>query len=239
MEKPPRSKIAMTTVPRPTLDQELQSLQDDLLRMGNRLDTAIERSLQALVNRDLALAGQVIAEDELINGLRYQIEEACFTTLATQQPAARDLRAVMAAFSIASDLERMADHAAGIATITVRLGAEPLLKPLVDIPRMAEVCRDMVRRALEAYVTHDVTKACAVAETDDVIDNLYQQVFRELLTYMLDDPGTLSRALPLLFVGHNLERIGDRAVNVAERTIFIASGELKEFKSDPQAANAG
>jgi len=223
----------MTTVPRPTLDQELQSLQDDLLRMGSRLDAAIERALQALVNRDLDLARKVIAEDEGVNSLRYEIEEACFTTLATQQPAAGDLRAVMAAFSIASDLERMADHAAGIATITVRLGTEPLLKPLIDIPRMAEACRNMVRRALEAYVARDVTQACAVAEMDDVIDNLYQQVFRELLTFMLEDPGTLSRALPLLFVAHNLERIGDRAVNVAERTIFISSGELKEFRSDP------
>ncbi len=228
----------MTTVPRPTLDQELQSLQDDLLRMGSRLDSAIERALQALVNRDLNLARQLVAEDELINALRYQIEEGCFTTLATQQPTARDLRTVMAAFSIAADLERMADHAAGIATITIRLGAEPLLKPLIDIPRMAEACRDMLRQALEAYVARDIAKARAVAKTDDVIDDLYQQVFRELLTFMLEDPHTLSRALPLLFVAHNLERIGDRAVNVAERTVFIASGELKEFKSEPPAAGA-
>ena len=228
----------MTPSTRITLDQELITLQDDLLRMGNRLDSAIERALQALVNRDLNLARQVIAEDELINALRYQIEESCFTTLATQQPTARDLRAVMAAFSIAADLERMADHAAGIATITIRLGAEPLLKPLIDIPRMAEACRDMLRQALEAYVARDTAKACAVAQTDDVIDGLYQQVFRELLTFMLEDPRSLSRALPLLFVAHNLERIGDRAVNVAERTVFIASGELKEFKSEPIAANA-
>ncbi len=228
----------MTPSPRPTLDQELSTLQDELLRMGSRLDSAIERALQALVNRDLELARQVIAEDELINALRYQIEEGCFTTLATQQPTARDLRAVIAAFSIAADLERMADHAAGIATITIRLGAEPLLKPLIDIPRMADACRDMLRQALEAYVARDIAKARAVAKTDDVIDDLYQQVFRELLTFMLQDPHTLSRALPLLFVAHNLERIGDRAVNVAERTVFIASGELKEFKSEPPAGGA-
>jgi phosphate transport system protein len=228
----------MTTVPRPTLDQELQSLQDDLLRMGSRLDAALERAVRALLNRDLALARQVMAEDEQINALRYEIEEACFMTLATQQPAARDLRAVMAAFSIASDLERMADHAAGIATIVVRLGAEPLLKPLIDIPRMADACREMLRHALEAYVARDIAQAHAVAQTDDVIDDLYQQVFRELLTFMLEDPRTLSRALPLLFVAHNLERIGDRAVNVAERTVFITSGELKEFKSEPPAPHA-
>ncbi len=228
----------MPTVPRPTLDQELQSLQDDLMRMGSRLDSAIDHALQALVNRDVNLARQLVAEDEQINALRYQIEEGCFTTLATQQPAARDLRAVMAAFSIAADLERMADHAAGIATITIRLGAEPLLKPLIDIPRMAEACREMLGQALEAYVARDIAKARAVAKTDDVIDDLYQQVFRELLTFMLEDPRTLSRALPLLFVAHNLERIGDRAVNVAERTVFIASGELKEFKSELPAGNA-
>jgi phosphate transport system protein len=228
----------MAHSPRPTLDQELAALQDNLLRMGSRLDAALERALGALVNRDLALARQVIAEDEQINQLRYEIEEACYTTLATQAPAARDLRAVMAAFSIASDLERMADHAAGIATIVVRLGTEPLLKPLIDIPRMAEAAREMLRRALAAYLARDITQARAVAQMDDVIDNLYQQVFRELLTFMLEDPQTISRALPLLFVAHNLERIGDRAVNVAERTLFICSGELKEFKSAPKPGEA-
>ena len=224
----------MTPLPRPTLDQALKNLQDDLLRLSSRLDAAIERALQALVNRDLDLARRVVVEDEEINQLRYQVEEACFTTLATQQPAARDLRAVMAAFSIASDLERMADHAAGIATIAIRLGDEPPLKPLIDIPRMADVCREMVRLALGAYVARDLNQARAVAQMDDIVDNLYQQVFRELLTFMLEDPHTLARALPLFFVAHNLERIADRAVNVAERTVFITSGELKEFKSAPK-----
>jgi len=228
----------MTPLPRPTLDQALKNLQDDLLRLSSRLDAAIERALQALVNRDLNLARRVVVEDEEINQLRYQVEEACFTTLATQQPAARDLRAVMAAFSIASDLERMADHAAGIATIAIRLGDEPPLKPLIDIPRMADVCREMVRLALGAYVARDLNQARAVAQMDDIVDNLYQQVFRELLTFMLEDPHTLARALPLFFVAHNLERIADRAVNVAERTVFITSGELKEFKSASRPGGA-
>ncbi len=228
----------MAPLPRPTLDQELKCLQDDLLRLSSRLDAAIERALQALVNRDVDLARRVVAEDGEINQLRYQVEEACFTTLATQQPAARDLRAVMAAFSIASDLERMADHAAGIATIAIRLGDEPPLKPLIDIPRMADACREMVRLALRAYVARDLNQAQAVAQMDDVVDNLYEQVFRELLTYMLEDPHTLARALPLFFVAHNLERVADRAVNVAERTVFITSGELKEFKSASKSGEA-
>ena len=223
----------MTGSPRPTLDHELHLLEDNLLRLGGLLDSALNRALQALTTRDTALARQVIADDEQVNALRYQIEEACFTTLATQQPAARDLRAIMAAFSIVADLERMADHAAGIATIVVRMGDEPLLKPLIDIPRMVDACREMVRRALDAYVARDEAKAYAVAEYDDVIDDLYQQVFRELLSFMLEDPHTISRALYLLFVAHNLERVGDRAVNIAERVVFITSGDLKEFKTLP------
>jgi phosphate transport system protein len=223
----------MTPLPRPTLDQELDTLQENLLRMGSLLDSALSRALQALATGDLALARQVIADDQQVNTLRYEIEETCFATLATQQPAARDLRAIMAAFSIVSDLERMADHAAGIATIVLRMGDEPLLKPLIDIPRMVEACQDMVRRALEAYSARDPDLAREVAQIDDVIDDLYQQIFRELLSFMLEDPHTISRALYLLFVAHNLERIGDRAVNIAERVVFITLGELKEFKTLP------
>ena len=223
----------MTTLPRPTLDQELNTLQENLLRMGGLLDSALCRALQALTTRDQALARQVIADDTQVNALRYEIEETCYATLATQQPAARDLRAVMAAFSLVTDLERMADHAAGIATIVIRMGDEPLLKPLIDIPRMVEACRSMLQRALEAYTTRDLALAREVAQMDDVIDGLYQQIFRELLSFMLEDAHTISRALYLLFVAHNLERIGDRAVNIAERVVFIASGELKEFKTLP------
>jgi phosphate transport system protein len=221
----------MTPLSRPTLDQELNTLQENLLRMGSLLDNALTRALQALTTRDQALARQVIADDAQVNALRYEIEELCYATLATQQPTARDLRAVMAAFSIVTDLERMADHAAGIATIVIRMGDEPLLKPLIDIPRMVEACRSMLQRALEAYTTRDLALAREVAQMDDVIDDLYQQIFRELLTFMLEDAHTISRALYLLFVAHNLERTGDRAVNIAERVVFSASGELKEFKT--------
>jgi len=215
---------------RPTFDHELHGLQDNLLRLGSMLEAALGRAIQSLTTRDVGLAQQVVADDDKINALRYEIEEECFLALATQQPTARDLRSVMAAFSMAADLERMADHAEGIATIVVRMGDEPLLKPLIDIPRMADTCRDMLRGALDAYVLRDEAKARAVARRDDVIDDLYQQVFRELLSFMLEDPHTITRALYLLFIAHNLERIGDRAVNLAERVIFITSGELKEFK---------
>ena len=221
----------MTPSPRPTLDQDLQGLQAALLNMGQQLDHATARAVQALTECDVTLAQQVIADDAQVNTLRYEVEEACYTTLATQAPAATDLRAVMAAFSIAADLERMADHAAGIATLAARLAAPPPLGACLDIPRMAEASRDMTRQALAAYLSRDVALARQVAQADDVVDALYQLVFSEALAAMLADPSTASRTLPVLFVAHNLERIGDRAVNIAERVVFITSGELREFKT--------
>jgi phosphate transport system protein len=207
----------------------MRALQDNLLRLGSLLDSAIGRSLQALANRDAKLARQIIADDASINALRFDIEEACFALIATQQPAARDLRAVIAALSIVTDLERIGDHAAGMAKIVLRMGDEPLLKPLIDMPRMADECRDMLHRSLDAYVTRDAELAHQVAVRDDLIDGLYKQIFRELLSFMVEDPRTTTRALYLLFAAHNLERIGDRVTNIAERVIFISSGEMKEL----------
>ncbi|HET7091226.1 MAG TPA: phosphate signaling complex protein PhoU [Anaerolineae bacterium] len=200
-----------------------------MLRLGSLIDSAIDRALQALANRDFNLARQIIADDAQVNDLRFQIEEACFVAIATQQPAARDLRVLVAAMNIVSDLERMADHAAGIAEIVLRMGDEPLLKPLIDMPRMAAEARDMLRQALDAYVKQDAELARSVAVRDDVIDGLYKQIFRELLSFMLEDPRTTTRALYLLFAAHNLERIGDHITNVAERVIFMASGIMKEL----------
>lgn len=223
------------TSTRAHFDQGLRGLQDELLRMGSMVNTAISQSIQALAERDTARARQIIADDAQINALRFEIEERCTTVIATQQPTAVDLRAVIAAMNIVSDLERMADHAAGIAKVVVRMGSEPLLKPLIDIPRMADECRNMITRSLDAYVARDVETARATAERDDIVDDLYQQVFRELLSFMLEDPKTTSRALFLLFVAHNLERIGDRAVNIAERVIFLTSGKMKELNAGPLA----
>jgi len=223
------------TQTRATLDRDLNAVQDDLLRMGGLLDAAIAKSLEALAKRDQDLARQIIADDAHVNTLRFHIEEACLALIATQQPAARDLRAVLAAMIIVSELERMGDYAAGIAKTVLRMGNEPLLKPLIDMPRMADECRAMLRRALDAYVAHDADMARAVAAQDDVIDNLYNQIFRELLSFIVEDPHTTTRALYLLFAAHNLERIGDRAVNISERVIFMTSGELKELNAGPDA----
>jgi len=222
------------TAARPSLDRELAAIADSVLRLGQMVDGAIERSIQSLAKRDAAVARAVVADDAAINSLRFDTEEACLALIATQQPAAGDLRTVVAALNIVSDLERMADHAAGIARIVIRMGDEPLLKPLIDIPRMAEACRQMVRDSLEAFVQRDAERARAIAGMDDTVDGLYQQVFRELLSFMVEDPGTTTRALFLLFAAHNLERIGDRATNIAERVIFMTSGEMRELNPEPK-----
>ncbi len=215
---------------RGALERELERIRSDILRMGSLVERAIARSVQALKERDADLAQQVINDDEAINQLRFAIEEQCLQLIATQQPAASDLRMVIAATHIAVELERMADHAEGTAEITQRIYQEPLLKPLIDIPIMAQVAQDMIHAALGAFVALDADAAQKVAARDDEIDNLYQQVFRELLTYMLEDPRNISRATYLLWVAHNLERIGDRVTNVCERVIFMTTGKLEELQ---------
>jgi phosphate transport system protein len=225
----------MNVITRQLLDKDLQQIQSDLLRMGSLIDDAISRAMRALSVRDTRLAREIVADDAAINTLRFQIEDNCLTTIATQQPAAVDLRLIVATVILASELERMGDYAAGIAKTVLRMGGEPLLKPLVDMPRMAEEDRHMLHDALEAYVARDANKARAVAARDDVVDNLYNQIFREILIYILEDPATTTRALYLLFSAHNLERIGDRVVNVAERVIFMTSGEMRELNAGPDA----
>jgi phosphate transport system protein len=220
---------------RSSLDRELQAIEDNMLRMGEMVDEAIQASLRALAERDRGLAQQIVDGDARINRQRFDIEEACLALIATQQPAAGDLRAVVAAMNIVVDLERMGDHAAGNARIVLRMGDEPLLKPLIDIPRMADVCRAMIRDALQAFVRRDGERARQIASMDDQIDGLYQQVFRELLSYMVEDPKTTGRGLFLLFAAHNLERIGDRATNIAERVLFLLSGVMRELNPEPPA----
>lgn len=220
---------------REAFERELQGVKDDVLQIGAMVDTAIGQAVTALVKRDVILA-QVVAEgDQEINALRFRLEEKCVWLIAHQQPAARDLRMIIAAMNIDTELERMADHAAGIARIVVQMGDEPLIKPLIDIPMMADAAREMVVRSLEAFTRGDAELARDVAQRDDFVDQLYQQVFRELLTYMMEDPRTITRALYLLFIAHNLERIGDRATNIAERVIFMTSGQLRELNPGPDA----
>ena len=214
---------------RSTLDRELHAVSDDILRLGSMVEMAIERSVAALKQRDMKMAQQVIDDDQTVNKLRFQIEEECLKLIATQQPAASDLRAIIAATHVAVDLERIGDHCTGIAAITIRMQDQPLLKPSIDLPLMATIAKEMTHSALDAFVRRDAELARQIVKRDDDIDQLYQQIFRELLTYMLEDPKNISRATFLLWAGHNLERIGDRATNVCERSIFISTGQLGDL----------
>ncbi len=231
----PPKEMPVTTATRHVLDRDLRQIQDDLLRMGSRIDAAIGLALRALAVHDTRLARQIVADDAVVNGLRFRVEEACLACIATQQPTASDLRLVVANMIIASELERMADYAAGIATTVLRMGDEPPVLSLTDLRTMADVCREMVRDALEAYVRRDPTAARAVAARVDELDNLYNQIFHAILAHILADPSASTRALYLLFSAHNLERIGDRVVNIVERVIFMSSGELRELNAGPDA----
>ena len=214
---------------RQSFEQALQRLQDDILLLGSMTEQAVMRSVEALRARDVALARQIIADDMRINQKRFAIEDTCVDIIARQQPMARDLRKITAALIIANELERMADHAQGISKINVMMGDEPLLKPLVDIPRMAEKGVAMTHEALDAFVRGDVAQAKRVAGEDDEVDALYDQIYRELLVFMLNDSKTISRATWLLWVAHNLERVADRATNICERVVFMVTGELVEY----------
>ena len=218
---------------RSAFDQELQELRDNVLRMGSMVDTAIGRSIQALKERDQSLAQQIIAEDEDINELRFKVEGDCVRLIARQQPTARDLRFIVAAMTIVLDLERMGDHAAGIATIVLRMGSEPLLKPLIDLPRMAQIAREMLRASLDAFMSEtDEQEAMAIPDRDEEVDQLYNQIFRELITFMIEDPRTVTRAMYLVFCAHNIERIADRVTNICERVAFVATGHMQEIPSE-------
>ena len=216
-------------MPRQTLDRELGHLQDEMLILGSMVEKAITSSVEALKKRDQEAARQIIADDLKINRKRFDIEEECIQLVATQQPIAGDLRTIVSVLHVIVDLERMADHAEGIARITLMIGDEPPLKPLVDVPRMAEKAVDMLRRSLEAFIHRDAETARRICDEDDEVDALYDQVYRELLTYMIADPRTINRATYLLWVAHNLERIADRVTNICERVIFMVTGKMEEL----------
>jgi phosphate transport system protein len=220
---------------RTAFDRGLQELRDDVLRLGSMVDTAIGLSIQALKNRNRELAQRIINDDKEINELRLKIEEDCLGLIARQQPAARDLRFIVAAMNIVLDLERMGDHAAGIATIVLRMGDEPLLKPLIDLPRMTRISQEMLRASLDAFVSENAEEALAITERDDEVDQLYNQIFRELVSYMIEDPRTVTRAMYLLFCAHNMERVADRVTNICERVIFVATGHMEEIPSEVEA----
>ena len=206
--------------------RDLRTLQDDLLSLGSMVEKAVDKSLTALRDRDATLAQEVIDEDDAIDDKCADLEETCIDLIATQQPLASDLRTLITVLRVSDELERMGDYAEGIAKIAISMGDEPPLKRLIDIPRMADRCVDMLRRSLDALVNRDTAAARQVWDDDDEVDDLYDQVYRELLTYMMGDPTTIRRATYLLWVAHDLERIADRATNIAERVIYLVEGRL-------------
>jgi len=216
-------------MPREHFEQELRQLQDDLLRLASFVETAIGRAIKALHAQSVVLARQVIAEDDDIDAAQYALEESALTLIATQQPLARDLRIISAAMSIAGELERMGDYAEGIAEITIRSAAEPLLKRLVDIPRMAELALQMLHQALGAYIQRDVEAARALSVAEAEVDQLTTQVQNEIIADMIRNPQSIERAIHLLYVAHNLERIADRTTNIGERIIFMVTGQIVDL----------
>jgi len=216
---------------RSTYARKLKQIQDDILVMGSMVEKAILRSMESLKERDLEAARQVIEDDMRINEKRFEIEEKCVQLIATQQPMAGDLRIIISVLYVIADLERIGDHAEGVAKITVMIGNEPPLKPLIDLPRMAEKAADMLHRCLEAFINHDAEGARLIAAEDDEVDNLYDQVFRELLTFMAEDPRTITRATRLIWVAHNLERSADRVTNICERIGFVVTGKMEEIEA--------
>ncbi len=210
---------------RNNFEKALEELQQEILRMGSLVEQAIYNSVHSLATQNVELANQVIHGDKLIDQLETDIEDRCLKLIATQQPMAVDLRRISTGYKLITDLERMADHAVDIAKVTRRLANEPLIKPLVDIPRMAAITQQMVKEGLDAYVRLDVELAKQLCTKDDEVDHIYAQVFRELLTYMMEDPRTITQATYLLFVGRYLERIADHATNVAERVVYLVTGE--------------
>ena len=213
-------------MPRTDFDRSLQEVQDDLLVLGSMVEKSIDRSVISLKNRDLPLSKIVIADDDLIDDKRNHIEEKCISVIATQNPMAGDLRTVISVLYIAEELERMGDYAEGIAKISLSIGSEPMLKPLVDIPRMAEKASLMLSRSLDALVKRNEQLAIQVCRDDNEVDELYNQVYRELLTFMISDPKTIERATYLLWVSHNIERIADRATNISERVLYLITGKI-------------
>lgn len=216
---------------RKTFEHELQEVKDDILVLGSMVEEAILASVDSLKKRDIEAARNILKADRDINKKRFEIENKLMILIATQQPMAHDLRLLASSMEIISELERMGDYAKGIANINIRMGDQPLLKPLIDVPRMAQKDVDMLHRALTAFVEEDVEAAQQIPMEDDEVDALYNQVYRELMTFVISDPKAIERANWLLWVAHNLERVADRVTNICERTIFIATGELKEIKN--------
>jgi phosphate transport system protein len=208
----------------------LRELEKEVIEMGEMVITAINRSIEALKSRDLEEAKNIINDDLLINKRRWDIEDRCINLISTQQPVASDLRTLITILNIITELERMGDHAEGIARVVIMYGDKPLIKPLIDVPRMAEKANSMIKRSLEALIKRDAKTARAICDDDDEIDNLHEQVYRELLTFMIEDPKTITGSTYLIWVSRHLERIADRVTNICERIIYLVTGVMEEIE---------
>ena len=214
---------------RKTFETEIKQVKDDVLMLGSMVEQSLLGSVETLKKRDLKGAQKILEGDRAINKKRYEIESQLMILIATQQPMAHDLRVLASTLEVISELERMGDYAKGIANINIRMGDAELLKPLIDVPRMAEKGVDMLHRSLTAFVNEDIEAARKIPVEDDIVDGLYLQIYRELMTIVIANPTTIERANWLLWVAHNLERFADRVTNICERTVFVVTGELAEI----------
>ena len=207
----------------------LKDVQDEVLRMADKVGKALKDSMEALKQRDLETSKRIIREDIVINKMRFDIEDKCLLLIATQQPMAVDLRILAAVINIITDLERIGDHAEGIAKINIAIGEDSLVKPLVDIPRMGEKGLSMLERCMKAFVDRDIESARRICDEDDEVDALYDQIYGELLLIMIENPKTIQGATYLIWTAHNLERTADRVTNIAERIVFMVTGKMEEM----------
>jgi phosphate transport system protein len=219
-------------MPRESYDRELQRLQDEVLALGSMVENALTEAVELLKRRDLEGSRRLIAADNEINRRRFALESDALVLIATQQPMARDLRVIAAVLEVATELERIGDYAKGIARINLMIGPGPLVKPLIDIPAMAQRARAMLHEALDAFVRQDVEKAKAIPAQDEEVDALYNQVYRELMAIILSNPSAIDQANYLLWAAHNLERAADRVTNICERVVFTVTGRMEEMDSE-------
>jgi phosphate transport system protein len=215
--------------PRETLDRAIEQLLAEILIQGDLVKGALRGAVKALKNQNIADAKMIYNGDRRINKKHFEIEEEVIKLIATQQPMARDLRLLAAILEVTTELERMGDYAKGIARITLRIGDEDLLKPIESIPAMADVCINMLDRALQAFVSRDAEEARSIPDEDDQVDIYYNQIYLSLMDHMISDPSSIDQANHLLWVAHNLERVADRVTNVCERIVFVVTGEILEM----------
>jgi len=213
---------------RESFKEHIMGLNEDVVAMSEMVATATSRSVEALGNRDIEKAKQIVNDDLLINKKRWQIEEKCINLIALQQPVATDLREIIAVLNIITELERMGDYAEGNAKIAIMLGGEPLIRPLIFLPKMAEKANSMLKRSMQALVSRDAQAAMAICNEDDEVDKLYDEAYHDLLMCMIKDPTLVSKATPLIWAAHNLERIADRVTNICERIVFLATGSMPQ-----------